>query len=263
MNRSSRTSVKGGARRVFPLPGCEGGLALEGWSGCMSALFPGECLLCGHVPAGPDNLCKECRDAMPVVAAACPVCAEPLPTETRCPRCRATRPHFSRSIAPLLYASEVRHLVLQLKFAARLDAGLALAMLLVKHLGTDGHLRAERLVPVPLHPRRLRTRGFNQAHEIAGVVADMTGIAMLPNVVRRVRFTAAQTGLTSREARTGNLRGAFGLVTHAEVAGRRLAIIDDVITTGATANSLAATLRAAGASDVEVWACARAAGTVS
>jgi len=232
---------------------------LNAWLKTVSALFPGECLLCGYAPAGPDNLCAACREALPIIDTACPVCAEPLPVATHCQRCRAKPPTYSRTVAPLHYTAEVRYMVLQLKFSARLDAGLSLAMLLVRHLQVEGYGGAERLLPVPLHPRRFRSRGFNQAREIALVVSRQSGIPILANAVRRTRHTAAQSSLGDRQDRAENIRGAFEVQHGAGLSGRRIAIIDDVVTTGVTASGLATALRAAGARDVQVWACARAA----
>jgi len=150
-------------------------------------------------------------------------------------------------------------MVLQLKFAARLDAGLSLAMLLVRHLQIEGFGGAERLLPVPLHPRRLRNRGFNQARKIALVVSQQSGIPILANAVRRTRNTAAQSSLGNRRDRADNIRGVFEVQRGAGLSGRRIALIDDVVTTGVTASGLAAAVLAAGARDVQVWACARAA----
>lgn len=112
----------------------------------------------------------------------------------------------------------------------------------------------ELLVPVPLHRRRQAERGYNQALEIARPVAWRLGLALAPTACRRIRATVEQTGLTAA-ARRRNLRGAF--VAGAICAGRSVAVLDDVVTTGSTAAAVAAAVRRAGATQVEVWAAAR------
>jgi len=111
------------------------------------------------------------------------------------------------------------------------------------------------LVPVPLHPGRLRQRGYNQALEIGRALAQTLAIELAPQAARRVRSTLEQTTLTAAQ-RLRNLRGAFEV--SARVQGRHVAILDDVITTGATAGELARMAWAAGAREVEIWAVARA-----
>jgi ComF family protein len=110
-------------------------------------------------------------------------------------------------------------------------------------------------VPVPLHPSRYRTRGFNQALEIARPLADRLKLPLCPNLCRRVRPTPPQR-LLDAQTRRQNLRGAFQ--TTADLSGCRIALVDDVLTTGATADALAAVLKQAGAKQVEVWVLARA-----
>jgi ComF family protein len=111
------------------------------------------------------------------------------------------------------------------------------------------------LVPVPLHPSRYRTRGFNQALEIARPLADRLKLPLCPNLCRRVRPTPPQR-LLDAQTRRQNLRGAFQAT--ADLSGCRIALVDDVLTTGATADALAAVLKQAGAKQVEVWVLARA-----
>ncbi len=154
---------------------------------------------------------------------------------------------------PLAYAPPVDRWILDLKFHARLPVAPLLARLLA------GRLRGEplptRVIPVPLHPRRLRERGFNQAVEIARPLCRDLGVALDWGAVRRVRATAHQVGADAR-ARRRNVRGAFAAAD--DLRGLHVAILDDVVTTGATVGELARVLRRAGAARVEVWAVARA-----
>lgn len=110
------------------------------------------------------------------------------------------------------------------------------------------------IVPIPLHPARLRERGFNQALEIARRVSKKTGIALLPNVCKRVKNTASQTGLPWKE-RQKNIRSAFAC--EMDLTGKHIAVLDDVMTTGATLNELARLLRKRGAVEVSGWVVAR------
>jgi len=116
---------------------------------------------------------------------------------------------------------------------------------------------ADALVPVPLHPRRRRERGFNQAELIAAAISRCTGVTVLGSALVRRKDTAPQTGL-SAAARRGNMRGAFAVRRRAQIAQRRLVLVDDVLTTGATALACARALREAGAIEVRLLSVARA-----
>ncbi len=221
------------------------------------ALFPPRCLCCGGPGDLPLDLCDACADALPRAPAACPVCALPLPAAAlglSCGRCRRPPP-FAATRAAYLYAPPLDRLVLGLKFGGRLVHARLLGELLAAHLLREGVPLPELLLPVPLHPRRLRSRGFNQALELARPVAHRLGVPLHAHGCRRLRDTAAQSGLEAA-ARRRNVRGAFAVTV--PVGGRRVALVDDVVTTGATVRELARVLVAAGAERVEVWCVARA-----
>lgn len=221
------------------------------------ALLPPRCLLCGGRGHGARDLCAACRAALPRPGSACPVCALPLPGAASghpCGRCR-TPPPFAATRAAFSYAPPLDRLVLELKFAGCIGHARLLGELLASHLEAVGVPRPELLLPVPLHPRRLRSRGYNQALELARPVARRLDVPLRPHGGRRLRDTAAQSGLDAR-ARRRNVRGAFAV--DAAVAGRRVAVVDDVVTTGHTVSELARSLVAAGAERVEVWCLARA-----
>lgn len=222
------------------------------------ALYPPRCLLCGARGDGQRDLCAGCAAGLPRAARACPVCALPLPAEaaeTPCGRCQRHPPPFAAMRAALLYAPPVDRLVQGLKFGGRLSHARLLGELLAEHLAGCVGPRPELLVPVPLHPRRQRARGFNQALELARPVARQLGLELVPAACRRRRDTAAQSDLDAATRRR-NVRGAFAV--DAAVAGRRVALLDDVVTTGHTVGALARALAAAGAARVEVWCVARA-----
>ncbi len=222
-------------------------------------LYPPRCQLCGGKVSGDPDLCAPCRRELPHNAHPCPRCALPMPAAAPagqpCGHCRKHPPPFQRCIAPFLYAPPLDHLITGLKFQGRLTAGRLLSALLADHLeqaATDDW--PEALVPIPLHPTRLRSRGYNQALELARPLGRRFGIPLLPRLCRRTRATAPQRE-QHLEQRHRNLRGAFR-VSSAPVF-RHLAIVDDVVTTGATAAELARVLLRAGARRVDVWSVAR------
>ena len=224
----------------------------------LRGLLPVTCLLCGGTARGSLDLCADCAAELPALDNACPRCAMPLPDAhgTPCGPCLQRPPRFGACIAALRYEHPVRELVSRFKFQGDLATGRMLAGLLARRLAV---LPAQRraaavLVPVPLHPARLRERGFNQSERIARVLAAELGLPLSNALVRRVQRTADQKQLGAA-ARSRNLQGAFHA---AGCAGRRIALVDDVLTTGATAEAVTAALLAAGAEQVEVWCLARA-----
>ncbi len=219
-------------------------------------LYPPTCLLCGAPGSEGMDLCPGCLADLPRNRPACPRCALPLPpggvAGCPCGRCQRRPPPFDRCQAPFLYGPPLDGLITGLKYGARLAHARVLGELLARHV--EMARPPDLLIPVPLHPRRLRERGFNQALEMARVVARRAALRLAPATCMRVRDTPHQTGLEAR-VRRRNLRGAF--VAAPRVRGLRLAVIDDVVTTGATAEAVTLACRRAGAAGVEVWAAAR------
>jgi ComF family protein len=158
-------------------------------------------------------------------------------------------------LAPFLYASPIDRFILELKFRARLDRARLLGELLGDYLSRHGRAFPECVIPVPLHRRRLRERGYNQALELARPVSRMLDIPLQYHEAVRIRATAAQSDL-DLAGRKRNVHGAFALAQ--PLKAKHVAIMDDVITTGHTANELARCLRRGGVQTVEVWALARA-----
>jgi ComF family protein len=229
-----------------------------------AAVSPWQCVLCGEPAAGMD-ICPNCLDDLPWLGHACRSCAMPLrnTAENTCGRCAqegSSLPAcgFGGCRAALAYEFPVDRLLTGLKFSARMQyarvLGELLAIRIHEYRREEMFFMPDMLVPVPLHPRRLAARGFNQAAEIARWVAAEHGIAMAPEQVKRLRHTSRQTGL-SRNARQKNVVGAFAVSP--EVMNQRVAVVDDVITTQATAREIARAVRRAGAAVVQVWAVAR------
>ncbi len=220
-------------------------------------LFPATCYLCldpGQRPAL--DLCAGCEADLPANVPACPVCAAKVsqPGST-CRRCRRRGRAFDAAFAPYRYKFPLVELVHRMKYRGVLPITRILGCVLGKRLANRGTPQVDAIVPVPLHAGRERKRGYNQAREIAVFAARELGLPVQDRLARRIRETAEQTGLAAG-ARRRNLRGAF-MIEAGDVPSR-VAIVDDVLTTGATAESLALALSRAGCRRIEVWAVARA-----
>lgn len=176
-----------------------------------------------------------------------------------CGACLAGKERPVTSIfGPVRYREPMGLLIGRAKFHGDLACGRLLGEILALGVERDGRAHGvDLLVPVPLGRGRLRERGYNQATEIARVVGDRLGKAVDPDAAVRLRETRQQSTVGERAERERNLRGAFAGVS-GRVLGRRVAIVDDVVTTGATVYNLAAALRRAGSGPVAVWCCARA-----
>jgi ComF family protein len=179
----------------------------------------------------------------------------PLPQGGICGQCLRRPPAYTAAVAAFHYHSPLSDLLIDLKFHGRLALAQPLGELLAERLLRAGPSRPEVIVPVPLHPQRLRERGYNQALELARPVSQRLRIPLAPELGVRLRATASQSKLDPLQRRR-NLRGAFGIEGNAP---HSVAILDDVITTGSTAGAFAQALRRAGAREIQVWALARAA----
>jgi ComF family protein len=234
-------------------------------------LLGGRCVVCRAWCRG--ALCVACVRAFAPPATRCASCAIPLDlrvTDPRvaaalhCARCRACPPTWSAAVAGCAYAPPWDALVAALKFHARVDLAGALAPLLAhaierRELAQDeGEPAPDLVVPVPVAADRLRERGFDQAWEIARRVARARGLRACPDALFRVRDTGRQMHL-ARADREANLRHAFVVspARASRVRGARIALVDDVLTTGATAGAAAQALWQAGAVDVRLWVLAR------
>lgn len=219
-------------------------------------VFPPTCLLCGDQGDGRLDLCVDCRVDLPYLQGTCPSCGLPVTgaTPLRCGACQQKAPPYDAVVTPFRYEEPIRHLIHSLKFGSRHAHARLLGLLLAERVGQQTVL-PELIIPIPLHPARYRERGFNQSLEIARVVSADTGIPLDYSLCQRQRYTQAQTRLSAQE-RQKNIRNAFGLT--GPLRARHVAILDDVMTTGATVGELSLALRQAGAQQIEVWACARA-----
>lgn len=247
---------------------------IDRWIGC---LLPPRCVLCQRTgeERGYD-LCSACQDDMPWIERACARCGLPV-TATECgPRsgpsatvpdcahCRGQRLPYERCFAPCGYEFPLARLIQELKYEGALANARVLGTLLARASQrgrgpcAGERRRCDAVVPMPLHVERLVERGYNQSWEIARFTAAQLGLPCLPHALRRVRGTRPQVGLP-RGQRLANVRGAFRAAP-ADVAGRRVVLLDDVVTTGSTVAAAAQSLLDAGARSVDVWCVARAAG---
>ncbi len=219
-------------------------------------IFP--CLLCGAPKSEPLGICSACEQALPHNLSACQHCALPIPPGSHsqvCGQCLDSPPPSYRAHVPYIYAAPLDALITGLKFRQQLHCARLLGGLLAQHLRENLHPCPECIVPVPLHPSRLRERGYNQALELARPLAHTLGIKLEKNLVQRVRPTRPQTDL-KLASRAANLRKAFRI--NSLVAYKHIAIVDDVITSGHTVNALVNEFCRLGVEKVEVWAIARA-----
>jgi ComF family protein len=219
--------------------------------------LPQRCELCVGV-ADDALLCPACVAALPALPPACPVCALPNPAGAVCGACLARPPAYAATIAALVYAFPVDRLLQRLKYGGRLAlADWAAAMLADAAqralAGRDAAARPDRIVAMPLARARQRERGFNQAREIARRVARAMGLPLV-DVLARGGSGPPQAALPWA-GRARNVRGVFTAV--GGVHGARIALVDDVMTTGATLAEATKTLRRAGAACVECWVVAR------
>lgn len=203
-----------------------------------------------------DDLCTPCRTSLPYLPhPCCPVCALPTTEGPICGACLAEPPAFDHTVAALQYAFPVDALIHSLKYRESLAIAAILADLLMTQMnGAAFSALPDFIVPMPLHPARLRQRGFNQALEIARRVSKKSAIALLPNACQRIKDTPPQTGLPWKE-REKNIRGAFAC--EIDLTGKHVAVLDDVMTTGTTLNELAKVLRKRGATRISAWVVAR------
>ena len=211
------------------------------------------CLLCDEPGGDMPNLCDACVRELPTLHEPCMTCgARAVPHTRQCRTCAAQDPPVDRTYCALAYAPPVDYLVGRLKFRGDLRVVPALAGLLLR--AVVGAASVDRLVPVPITPARLRKRGFNQALEIARVLGARGGVPVTMAAHRRRGAETPQSSLPDTAARRANVADVFEVRTS---IGGDVAIVDDVVTTGATVNALARCLRDAGARRVDVWAVAR------
>ena len=216
-------------------------------------LFGGTCYLCRGDSKG--TLCADCHADLPYLPRPrCPQCASPSFGGKTCGRCLAQAPAYDATVAVFAYAFPADVLVQGLKFRGELSLAPLLANEMAREFERQACESVDFVVPVPLYDTRLRERGYNQAMEIARALAKLNATKVMPDLCMRVRDTAAQLDLPLKERRA-NVRDAFSC--RRAVEGKRIAVVDDVMTTGATLDEVASTLKKFGATRVVNWVVAR------
>lgn len=219
----------------------------------MARLLPAQpCILCG-AESHASLCCAACTADLPGLdIPLCPVCALPSPGGSVCGECLKEQPPFDHTVAAFSYGFPVDKLVQALKFREHLILADFLADALAQHIS----IRPAGIVAMPLHPLRLRERGFNQSLLLAKRLSQRLNIPLLGDACERVRNTPPQSSLPWKE-RDKNMRQAFACRPDLDLRGKHIAIVDDVMTTGASTGELARALKLAGAREVSVWVVAR------
>ena len=225
-------------------------------------LFPPVCTGCRRLLARPGALCGQCWSKLVFLEKPwCPVMGTPFSHDMGegflSAEAIANPPPFARARAAVAYTGVAREMAQGLKFSDRTDLAPWMARWMLR-AGAELIADAEVIVPVPLHWRRFVGRRFNQSAELARAISTLSGVTFEPTAVKRVKGTAHQVGLGRRE-REDNVRGAFAVPPEADVLvrGRRVLLVDDVYTTGATVAAVSRTLKRSGASAVDVLTFAR------
>lgn len=241
------------------------GLARRLWGGLVDVALPPNCMVCRAAVDASGCLCGACWSRLAFIAP--PICdrlGTPLPYgfgEGRLlsPAAREAPPAYGRARAVAAFGDVTRDLIHALKYADRLDVAPPMGRMMAR-AGADILADAQALVPVPLHRLRLWRRRFNQSAALAGVIGRETGLPVRAGWLERRRATRPQVGL-DRAARARNVQGAFAVpdMAKGELRGRRLVLVDDVLTTGATIDACVKALQRAGAGQVDVLVFARVA----
>jgi competence protein ComFC len=230
----------------------------------LSLLYPERCQLCRNAHAAPADgwVCPECRDSIRFIQApACDRCGLPFNGDIRhrfeCANCKDLELAFTRARSAIRAEGSARELIHHYKYhrAYWLEPLFAQLWLPVAVPDLAGQPWAG-IVPIPLHPVRLREREFNQAERLARILADALHLPVRTDLVRRIHATASQTCL-SRDERAANVRRAFEPLHEPDLTGTRWIVVDDVLTTGATCDAVARILLRRGAEEVVVWTLAR------
>lgn len=227
-------------------------------------LFPGRCRVCqtGH-PDGVPFICPACWEAVhPFAFPWCPQCGRPFASpetltaspDHRCGPCRTDPPLFDTARAYGPYEGTLKEALHLFKYSHKMALAIPLAERMAVRMAEFPPVDA--LLAVPLHPRRLRRRGFNQSLLLAQALSQRAGMPLLADALQRVRRTRPQIGLDDQE-RKRNVRGAFAVIQPERIAEKRLLLVDDVLTTGATADECARVLRKEGAGSVHLLTAAR------
>jgi len=229
---------------------------LNNWSRLVqNILLPPTCLVCQQAADNKIDLCSRCLAEMPVLENTCAVCGIALTVSaSTCGRCLKKTPYYDKIITLYPYQALAKFLIHALKFNNQHCCARIMGTLMARHFNKPEH-QPDAILSVPLHPKRQSQRGFNQAELISHYVHKKLNVPLVETYLRRVINTHDQASLSAAKRRQ-NIRHAFRYT--GKTAPYFVAVIDDVVTTGSTANEVARTLKKAGVKRVEIWAFARA-----
>ncbi len=222
--------------------------------------LPATCIVCGQVADGEHSICNDCGCELPKLKECCRRCGIELNGKlvkgSCCTRCQLSPPAFDSCTAAFPYVSPIDKLVADFKFSARFDIGYSLSRVLACRFNAYyvGTAKPELLLPVPLHKNRLGSRGFNQASEICNVLSEYCAVATSHSSLIKIQNTQPQISMSSATARKKNLRKAFAVRKLDGLTGvTHIALIDDVVTTMATTQTLSRLLREPQAARIDAW----------
>lgn len=217
-------------------------------------LDPALCLGCAHGLEVGQYFCANCLAELKLIINPCSLCGlENKTSGNHCTTCLHKPPEWQKLVAPMNYQGLARDLLIQLKFSQSLHLASSLVNAVVHHFQASKPA-PQVLFPVPLHRKRLFSRGYNQAFEIARSLSHLLDIPVDTGALRRTRETDSQTGLSASQ-RQKNIRNAFDY--QASRSWSHVAVIDDIITTGSTAGEITRVLHRGGVQNVEIWGLAR------
>ena len=223
-------------------------LALLEW------VAPPCCLLCRLEVEYRHGLCQGCWAKLPVNEIHCERCALPMAHESLCGHCQRCPPVFDSVIAPLCYQDPIDQMLCALKYHQQLSFARTAAGLITDMVRESGEPMPDLLIGVPMTHRAVRKRGLNQAVFLARLIGRQLGIPVKSTLIKKLRETDRQSTLNASK-RQRNLKGAFHCKGSLE--DKHIALVDDILTTGATANEISRVLKVAGANRVDIWVCAR------
>lgn len=224
-----------------------------------NTFFPGVCLLCDVAAVTTNNLCTACHNSLPILTHYCPRCANILPTNASlaCGSCLISPPPYEKTFALFKYQDAIVHLISQLKFNGQLTHAKFFSETMRVAIKTQWYLNRplpDLIIPVPLHPSKLKERGFNQAVVLAKSIAKDLNVAFDPFSLKRIKPTYSQTRLNAKD-REKNMLHAFS--SRYDYSHLTVAVLDDVITTSHTMRACCRVIKERGAKEIHVWCVAR------
>ena len=215
------------------------------FSNALDWIYPPKCMICREILIHGEefSVCGECLENLPFISGAtCKICGEPSENEI-CRYCEETAlPPFKRNYAVFVYNDDIRNVIHAFKYSNRPFFGKGLAGLMYEHSDKNIFKNTDYIVPVPIHKKRLRERGYNQAEILANEISLKSGVSMIPDLLLRIKNTKPQNTLNIRE-REMNTKDAFGFNKKYNLGCKKFLIIDDIHTTGNTLKECASLLK--------------------